>query len=74
MHEHPWYLRGGSILPEAKSTWGVWSILGLGWRGGVPPCLGKTRGEVGYPPLGSFLSQNVFCFKLDAKSIPEALT
>ena len=37
------------------------------------PLLGKARGEVGYPYLGSFLSQDLFCFKLDAKSVPEAL-
>ena len=39
---------------------------------GCPPCLGNTRGEVSYPYLGS-LSHNLFCFKLDAKSVPEAL-
>ena len=47
-------------------------ILGFAWRGGQP-CLGKTKGEVGYPYLSSFSSQNLFCFKLDAKSVPEAL-
>ena len=63
----------GAISPEAKSTPPGRGHPGFCLaRGGGTPCLGKTRGEVGYLYLSIF-SQNLFCFKLDAKSVPEAL-
>ena len=62
----------GAILPQAKSKWGGKGILCFAWRGG-PPCLDKTRGKVGYTYFGKFSFQKPFSFKLDGKSVPEAL-